>query len=291
MEFLLGQIDPVAFSLGPVEVAWYGIIIVAGMFLAIWLSIRESEKLLVGEDFIIDMAFWVLPIGIIGARAFYVLFELDTYLQDPIRMLYIWEGGLAIYGGIIAGLLVIVWYSNRRNVNTWLVFDIVAPHVMIAQAIGRWGNFINQEAFGPEVSREFLEGLYLPEFVIDGMNIDGAYRHPTFLYESLWNLLGFVLIMSIRSRKKILIRGEVVSLYMIWYGIGRFFIEGMRTDSLYLGPLKINQVLSLVLILVGIGIIVYRRFFTYPKPPYYSEGMQPEIDFNKKKETYEKNNK
>jgi len=289
MNLLLGQINPIAIQIGPIQVAWYGIIIVAGMFLAIWLSSREAEKRLLGEDFILDLAFWVIPIAIIGARLYYVLFEFDQYIQDPLSIFYIWEGGLAIYGGVIAGLLVVMWYSNRHKVNIWLVLDILAPHVLIAQSIGRWGNFINQEAYGPEVARSFLENLHLPEFIIEGMNIGGTYHHPTFLYESVWSLIGFILIMLVRNKSKFLLRGEAVSLYMIWYGVGRFFIEGMRTDSLYIGPLKVNQLVSLVLIFIGVGIIIYKRFFQYPKPPYYTEGMKPEIDFEKKKEAHSNN--
>ena len=142
MNFTLGAIDPVAFQFGPLKVAWYGIIIVFGMFVAVWLSIREGEKRGIKEDFIVDLAFWIIPAGLIGARIYYVLFELDVYLQDPIRMLYIWEGGIAIYGGLIAGFATLVWFTKKRGIPVWLLLDVLAPHVMIAQAIGRWGNFI-----------------------------------------------------------------------------------------------------------------------------------------------------
>lgn len=284
-------IDPIAFKLGPIEVAWYGIIIVTAAMLAIFLTIKEAEKRGVSEDFIIDMAFWVLPLGILGARLYYVLFELDYYLNYPARIFAIWEGGLAIYGGIIAGLLVIYWRSKKENIPFLLVTDLLAPYVLLAQAIGRWGNFVNQEAHGGEVSRQFLEKLMLPEFIIEGMHINGAYYHPTFLYESLWSLVGVVILLLVRKRWQFLLRGETTALYLIWYGIGRMIIEGMRTDSLYLGPVRVSQILSGLLVLVGIGVIVYLRRYKYPKPEYYTDGMRYEIEFAQKRADYEQKNK
>ncbi len=291
MNFNVMAIDPIAFELGPISVNWYGLIIVAGMILAIYLTIHEGEKRGISEDFIVDTAFWTLPIGIIGARLYYVLFELDFYLSDPIRIFYIWEGGLAIYGGIIAGFLVVYYRSKKENVPLLLMTDILAPHVLLAQAIGRWGNFINQEAHGGEVSRQFLEKLMLPEFIIEQMNINGAYYHPTFLYESVWNLLGVILLFILRKREKLLLRGEITAGYLIWYGVGRFFIEGMRTDSLYLGPMRVSQIVSVILIGIGMGIIIYQRRYKYPQPPYYTDGIQYEIEFARKKEAYHERNK
>lgn len=287
----LMAIDPIAIKLGPVEVAWYGIIIVIGMMLAIFLTIKEAEKRGVSEDFIIDTAFWAIPIGILGARLYYVLFELDVYLSNPIRIFYIWEGGLAIYGGIIAGFLTFYYRSKKENIPLLLLTDITIPYLLLAQGIGRWGNFVNQEAHGGEVSRQFLEGLMLPEFIIEGMNIGGTYYHPTFLYESVWSLIGVAVILVIRNREKFLLRGETTASYFIWYGIGRLFIEGMRTDSLYMGPFRVSQIISGILILIGIGIIAYQRLYKFPKPPYYTEGITPEIEFAKKKEAYDKRNK
>ena len=284
-------IDPIAIKIGPLTVAWYGIIIVVGMMLAIYLTTKEADKRDVSEDFIIDTAFWTIPIGIIGARLYYVLFELNVYLNDPIRIFYIWEGGLAIYGGIIAGFLTFYYRSQKENVPILLLTDIVTPYLLLAQGIGRWGNFVNQEAHGGEVTRQFLEKLMLPEFIIEGMNIGGTYYHPTFLYESVWSLIGVAVILLIRNREKLLLRGEATSAYLIWYGIGRLFIEGMRTDSLYLGAFRVSQIVSVVIILLGIGIILYQRFYKFPKPQFYTDGLAYEIEFLKKKEEYEKNNK
>jgi phosphatidylglycerol:prolipoprotein diacylglycerol transferase len=286
MYSVIGNIDPVAFRLGPLEVAWYGIIIVIGMFLAIWLSMREANKQGIGEDFIIDLAFWLIPMGLIGARIYYVLFELPTYLADPLSVFYIWEGGIAIYGGLILGFITMYWYSRKNDVPVWLLVDILAPHVMIAQAIGRWGNFVNQEAHGEAVSRQFLEGLQLPDFIIEQMNIKGTYYHPTFLYESVWNIVGFILLMLLRAKDRLLLRGEVFLGYLAWYGLGRFFIEGMRTDSLYIGAFRVSQLLSLLLLVSSIGLIIYRRFYVYPRPSYYSEGIEPEKVFEEKQKKY-----
>lgn len=284
-------IDPIAFKLGPITVAWYGLIIAIAMLLAISLIVKEAEKRDLTEEFIIDMAFWAIPLGIVGARFYYVLFELDVYLKDPIRMFYIWEGGLAIYGGILAGLLVIYYRSKKENIPSLLLLDVLVPYVLLGQAIGRWGNFVNQEAYGGEVTRQFLEKLMLPNFIIEQMQIQGSYHHPTFLYESLWSLLGVAVILFIRNKDKFLLRGEATAAYMIWYGAGRFFIEGMRTDSLYIGPLRVSQIVSLLLVAIGIGFIVYQRKVKYPKPPYYTEGLAYERNFASKKEAHHKQNK
>lgn len=281
-------IDPIAFKLGPLTVAWYGLIIVTAMLLAISLSIKEAEKRDISEDFVVDTAFWTIPIGILGARLYYVLFELEAYIGNPIKMFYIWEGGLAIYGGIIAGIAVIYYRSKNNNIPPLLITDILAPYVLIGQAIGRWGNFINQEAHGAEVSRQFLEKLMLPEFIINQMNIKGSYYHPTFLYESVWNIIGAVIIYFVRKQDKLLLRGETTAAYMIWYGIGRFFIEGMRTDSLYIGGLRVSQIVSLLIAAAGIAFVIYQRKVKYPRDPYYTEGLSYEKEFAKKQAAYKK---
>ena len=182
--------------------------------------------------------------------------------------------------------LTVYWRAKKENVPFLLIIDILAPYTLLAQAIGRWGNFINQEAHGGEVSRQFLENLMLPEFIIEGMHIYGAYYHPTFLYESLWSLLGVVLLLVLRNREQLLLRGETTAGYLIWYGFGRLFIEGLRTDSLYLGPFRISQIVSAVIILIGIGIIFYQRRYAYPKPEYYTDGRQYELEFERKKKAY-----
>ncbi|MCI3028349.1 prolipoprotein diacylglyceryl transferase [Desemzia sp. C1] len=267
-------IDRVAFSFGPFTVYWYGIIIGVAMLLAISLASKEGKKRGFEEDTLIDMALWAIPIGLIGARIYYVLFEWDYYIQNPLEIIAIWNGGIAIYGGLIAGGLTVYWYAKKKEIPVALMLDVLAPYVLLAQAIGRWGNFINQEAHGGEVTRTFLENLYLPDFIINQMQINGVYYHPTFLYESLWSLLGFGLIIFIRNRKGLLRQGEVALSYVIWYSVGRFFIEGMRTDSLWIGDLlRVSQGLSLLLFIGAIGIWIYRRR-DYPAKSYYLEGWR-----------------
>ena len=273
MNVLLSVIDPVAISIGPIKIYWYGIIIALAMLIGISLATKEAQKLGLEEDTMVDMALWAIPIGFIGARLYYVLFKWDYYIQNPSEIIAIWNGGIAIYGGLIAGGLAVYWFARRKKMTLTLLLDILAPSVLLAQSIGRWGNFINQEAHGGAVSRQFLETLYLPEFIIEQMNINGTYYHPTFLYESLWSLLGFILLIILRSQKGLLRRGEVALSYVIWYSFGRFFIEGMRTDSLWIGDImRASQVLSLVLFISAIVLWIYRRR-AYPTKPYYSEGL------------------
>ncbi|HFR3442994.1 TPA: prolipoprotein diacylglyceryl transferase [Streptococcus suis] len=286
----MGTIGRVALSFGPFTVYWYGIIIAAAIFIAISLATREAKKRGLKEDTIIDIALWAIPIGFVGARLYYVLFEWDYYLQNPGEIIAIWNGGIAIYGGLIVGGLTVYWYTKKKGIPLALLLDILAPSVLLAQSIGRWGNFMNQEAHGGPVSRQFLENLYLSEFIIEQMNINGTYYHPTFLYESLWSLLGFVIIIILRNRKQLLRQGEVALSYVLWYSTGRFFIEGMRTDSLWIGDfLRVSQALSLVLF-IGSILIWYLRRQDYPSKPYYLEGMT-DLRTSKNLESDEKFNK
>lgn len=270
---LIGAINPVAFKLFGLEVNWYGIIIVSGMLLAIILASREAERVGLKEDDVIDFMFWGLPLSIIGARLYYVAFEWQQYAKNPLEILAIRNGGLAIYGGLLAGGLVMYVFTKRRGIDFWQFLDIAVPGVIIAQAIGRWGNFMNQEAYGGPTSRAFLESLHLPEFIINNMDINGVYHHPTFLYESLWNVLGFVLLLVLRRRKNFLKIGELTFSYVMWYAFGRFFIEGMRTDSLWLlDIIRVSQLLSVILFIVAIGLFYYRRKVVHP--PYYKRTLK-----------------
>ena len=272
MKQLLAAIDPIAIKIGGFEVAWYGVIIGFGILLAMYLASSEGDRKGMPQDFILDLAFWTVPIAILGARAYYVLFELGYYLENPGQIFQIWNGGLAIYGALLTGALVVYFFTKKKNVPVMLTLDVLAPGVLIAQSLGRWGNFINQEAHGAAVTREFLEGLFLPEFIINQMNIKGTYYHPTFLYESLWSLIGFALIVYLRRRPNLLREGEVFFSYIIWYAFGRFFIEGMRTDSLYLfANIRVSQLLSIILIAGAIAAWAYRRYNHYPKDSFYTD--------------------
>ncbi len=242
-------------DLGFISIHWYSIFIFIAIMVGGQLVIKESKRFGFSEDFIVNLLFLAVVFGIIGARAYFVLFNLDYYLANPIEILEFWKGGLAIHGGIIAALIFILIYLKKKKVNSLLILDFLVVGLIIGQAIGRWGNFFNGEAHGPETSLEFLESLYLPSFIIDGMYINGTYYIPTFFFESLWCLLGFIVLFFFRRWKKNKV-GMVTSLYLIWYSIGRFCIEGLRTDSLMLFDLKIAQIVSLVMIIIGIVLFI-----------------------------------
>jgi phosphatidylglycerol:prolipoprotein diacylglycerol transferase len=256
---MVAQINRVAFELFGLQIYWYAIIIVSGIALALWMSNREAVRVGLKEDDMTNFILWALPIAIIGARLYYILFDLEPYLADPIQIFNTRSGGLAIYGGLIAAVIVLIVYTRHNFIDPWLFLDVVAPGVMLGQAMGRWGNFTNHEAYGGETTRQFLESLHLPQFIINNMYIDGAFRQPTFFYESMWSLLGLILILIIR--KKVAVKcGELFLGYVTWYSFGRFFVEGMRTDSIYFfGGLRVSQVLSLVLFVGGIALLYYRR--------------------------------
>ena len=256
--------NPVALQLGPISIRWYAICIVSGLILAVYLSMKEAPRKKIDPDDIIDFILIAFPLAIVGARLYYVIFEWGYYSQHLGEIFAIWNGGIAIYGGLLTGALVLYLFSRRRLIEPIDFLDIAAPSVMVAQSIGRWGNFFNQEAYGTAVKSL----NYLPSFIRDQMYIDGSYRQPTFLYESIWNLLGFLLILILRRKPQFLRQGEITAFYLIWYGFGRMIIEGMRTDSLMFAGLRVSQWLSMILILVGFAIIIYQR---RKKAPYYVE--------------------
>ncbi len=242
-------------SIGNLNIYWYSVTMLLAILIGYFIALKEAKKQN-QKTYFENLMFYLIVFGILGARLYYVIFEFDNYKYDLISILKIWEGGIAIYGAIIAGFLVIVYESKKHNKSIIQTTDILAPSLIIGQAIGRWGNFFNQEAHGIEVSLSFLQKLKLPNFIIEGMYINGTYYHPTFLYESIWCILGFIILLIIRkiSKRK---KGFVTFTYLIWYGIGRFFIEGLRTDSLYIGNIRVSQLVSIVLIIVGIiGIII-----------------------------------
>ncbi len=247
--------DPIAIRLGPLEIRWYAICILLGLILGVYLATKEAPRKKILQDDILDFILLAFPLSIIGARIYYVAFSWSEYKDNLLSVFAIWNGGIAIYGGLITGAIVLYFFTRHRFINTLDFLDVVAPSVMIAQAIGRWGNFFNQEAYGKAVAS--LD--YLPAFIRDQMYIDGAYRQPTFLFESLWNLLGFGLICVLRRRPNLLKQGEITAFYLIWYGFGRLLIEGLRTDSLMFLGIRVSQWLSGLLILIGISMVVVRR--------------------------------
>ncbi len=246
--------SPVIFKLGNFELRWYSVLILVGVFIAYRLVISEARRYHIKNEFIFNMMFWALIMGILGARIYYVIFEWNYYKVNILEIFKIWKGGLAIHGGLIAGGITIIVYCKRYRADARKILDIVVPGLILAQAIGRWGNFFNGEAFGPATTLETLQKFHLPEFIINGMNIDGVYHVPTFLMESIWTFICFIVLLIVR-RYKYLKTGMLTGLYFMLYSLGRFFIEGLRTDSLYLGNLRIAQVVSVVLFIVGLIIV------------------------------------
>lgn len=255
----------VAFNIFGFNVYYYSLCILLGVIVAYILITREGKKQGLPKEFISDLIFYTLIIGILGARVYYCVFNLDYYLANPSEILKIYNGGLAIHGGVIAGLIFVYFYTKEKNVSFIKILDIVAPAVIIAQSFGRWGNFFNQEAHGGITTYQNLKNMHIPEFIINGMHIEGKYYYPTFFFESIWCLIGFMILMIAR-RNKNLRKGFQIGFYFIWYGIGRFFIEAFRTDSLMFFGLKIAQIVSLVGIIIGIIIIVTNR-----NKKYYNE--------------------
>ncbi len=251
------EIDPTAISLGPLRIQWYGVIIVCGMILAALYACFRMKSISFSTDDFLDVALVCIPSGIVGARLYYVLTSLSSYTSfwDVFK---IWEGGLAIYGGIIGGLLGVIAVCRFKHQNLFAVLDCIAPGVMIGQFIGRWGNFVNAEAYGVIGHYDFLGREFDASFLAEGnpflMTVNGLPVHPTFLYESVWNLIGFLLINAFWKKKKY--NGEVLLEYLTWYGLGRSIIEGFRADSLYIGSLRISQLLAFACFSVGIILLI-----------------------------------
>ncbi|MBR5527841.1 MAG: prolipoprotein diacylglyceryl transferase [Clostridia bacterium] len=261
------EIDPVATpDWFPLEIRWYGIAILIGMLGAFFYASYRAKQSGISFDDMLDYVIFTIPSGIIGARLYYVLFNLSDYTSFY-EIIAIWNGGLAIYGGIIGGLIAIILVSKVKKIHLPTMLDCAAPGVMIGQICGRWGNFFNAEAYGilEKISFPFIGDISTPTFaenfplrmVISNSRVGEIAVHPTFLYESAWNLLGFILINIYFKKKKF--DGEIVLMYVSWYGIGRFFIEGLRGDSLMLGTFRVSQVLALVCFIAGVIAIIAGR--------------------------------
>lgn len=260
--------NPNFLEIGPVTIKWYAIIILSGIIIGSILAIKEARKYNISFDNMLDLILGTLICAIIGARVYYVIFEWSYYSQYPIEIFQIWHGGLAIHGGIIGGLIWLLIKTKGKKEYLLRLTDIIVVSLILGQAIGRWGNFFNSEAHGPKTTIDFLESIHLPNFIIEGMHIGSNYYHPTFLYESLWCLLGFIIMLCLKNLKSLKL-GTLTSFYLIWYGIERLFVEQLRTDSLMLGPFKIAQIVSFVFILIGLSLIIYIR----KNPKQYREEM------------------
>lgn len=238
--------DPVAFDIFGIEIRWYGIFIAFAFLLGTIIALKESKKRGLDEEIVIDLLLFVVPAALIGARIHYVLFSWDIYKNNPIAILNFRSGGLAIHGGVIAGVLVGYIFCRVRKINFWEMADIVAPSIILGQAIGRWGNYTNKEAHGGPTDLPW------------GIMIDGERVHPTFLYESIWNFIVFLFLLWY-SRKKSKVDGEVFLLYIMLYSLARLFIEALRTDSLMWGHFRVAQLISITAIAIAAIIFLKRR--------------------------------
>lgn len=249
--------NPIAFSIGPIEIYWYSLCILLAFFIGYLLVKKELKRHSdISINFFYDYFFYLIPIVIIGARLYYVAFEWEYYKENILDILKVWNGGLAIHGGVLFGIIYTYIYTKKKNINTFRFFDVCVSSLVLGQAIGRWGNFFNQEAYGPVISLEKLKSLHVPEFIINGMKIDGVYHHPTFFYESLTCLICFIILMLLKKYYKNLKVGTLCGIYFIMYGIERFFVEGLRQDSLMLGSIKVAQLVSIIMIIAGVIFII-----------------------------------
>lgn len=246
----------VALDFGWFKIYWYSIFIFLGVLAACWVIFQETKEKKISKEFMVNLIFNTIIIGFLGARLYYCTFQISYYLNHPLEIIQIWNGGLAIHGGLLFGGVYFIYYCKKHKVELFKILDIVVVGVILGQVIGRWGNFFNQEAYGTITSLSFLESLHLPKFMIDGMYILGEYRQPTFLYESLWNLIGFLILLGLRKYPKLKV-GWLSGFYFMWYSLARFVIEGIRTDSLMLGPIKVAQLASIVLFIMGILLFLY----------------------------------
>lgn len=248
--------DSIMFSIFGIDIRWYSLLILIGIVIGVLLLEREAKKFKYPKDLIFNMCFWTIIIGIIGARLYYVLFNFSYYKSNLLEIFAVWNGGLAIHGGLIAGAITVIFFAKKYHLIFLKLLDMAAPSLILAQAIGRWGNFFNGEAHGIATTYTHLQELLVPEFIIKGMNIGGIYYLPTFYFESLWCLLGFIVLLIIRRRKYIKI-GATTCIYLMWYSLGRIFIEAWRTDSLMLGGFKVAQIISIILFLTGLVYLIY----------------------------------
>ena len=239
-------------SVGPLTAHYYGLLIAIGLVLAVTYACKRSKEFGLKEDDILDGVLWVTPFAICCARIYYVAFSWDMYKDDPISALYIWEGGIAIYGGVIGAIIGMAVISKIKKVKFATVLDIILMVFLLGQSIGRWGNFMNREAFGAATDSFFRMGLF------NTRTGSWEYYHPTFLYESVWNMIGFILLASLVKKRKY--DGQIALGYAAWYGLGRSIIEGLRVDSLWWGPFRVSQLLAAITCVTAVAVLVWQHF-------------------------------
>ncbi len=243
---------PRTFPLGPLTLHLYGLVIAVGLLLAVLYCSRRCKQFGLKQDDLLDGVLWVTPFAIICARIYYVVFTWEAYADNPISALYIWEGGLAIYGGVLGAVLGIAVLCRVKKLKFAAVMDLVLMGFLIGQSMGRWGNFFNREAFGAPTDSFFRMGLY------NSATGNWEYYHPTFLYESVWNLAGLVLLHFLSKKRRY--DGQIALGYAAWYGLGRAIIEGLRMDSLYWGSFRVSQVLAAVSCVIAVGVLLWQHF-------------------------------
>ena len=273
---------PRGFSLFGMDVRFYGIVIALGLLLAVLYALKRSKQFGIKEDDIVDGVLWIVPLSVIFARAYYCAFSWEQFAANPISVLYIWEGGIAIYGAVIGAALGVVVHCLVKKIKLPALLDVVCLGFLIGQCIGRWGNFFNREAFGAETESFFRMGLF------NSSTEKWTYYHPTFLYESLWTLLGFVVLHFLSKKRQY--DGQIALGYVAWYGLGRTLIEGLRMDSLYWGSFRVSQLLAAVSCFVAAAILVALAFKKHsPEKLYVNQAKveKPEKQADKEDEAEE----
>ena len=246
----LAMNPPRNLEIGPFNIYFYGIIIALGMVLAVMYACRRSKEFGITEDDLLDGVLWVTPFAIICARAYYCIFSWDYYGKHLVEVFYIWNGGLAIYGGVLGAALGLAVFCKIKKIKLPMLMDLVSLGFLIGQSMGRWGNFFNREAFGAETESFLRMGLQ------NGYTGQVTYYHPTFFYESVWNAAGFLLLHKLSKKRQY--DGQIALGYAAWYGLGRAFIEGLRTDSLYLGPFRVSQLLAAVSCIAALSVLIWQ---------------------------------
>ena len=253
------EINPVrGFDIFGLNIQLYGIMITLGLILAFLYGTRRGKQFGIKNDDIIDGVLCIVPFAVLCTRLYYCAFQWDSYKDNLIRILYIWEGGLAIYGGVIGAAIGIVVFCKVKKLRIGAVLDLTSLGFLIGQSLGRWGNFFNREAFGAETDSFLRMGLLNAKTGVT------TFYHPTFLYESLWNAVGFVLLHYMSKRRKY--DGQIALMYVAWYGLGRTFIEGLRLDSLYWGKFRVSQMLAAISCFIAVACLMYFHFIKQPDP-------------------------
>ena len=243
---------PRSIEIGPFNIHFYGIVIALGLVLAVIYASRRSKQFGITEDDLLDGVLWVTPFAIACARVYYCIFSWEHYADNPISVLYIWEGGLAIYGGVLGAAIGVAVFCRIKHIKLPMLLDLVSLGFLIGQSMGRWGNFFNREAFGAETESFLRMGL------MNRYTGEITYYHPTFFYESVWNAAGFLLLHHLSKKRQY--DGQISLGYVAWYGLGRAFIEGLRTDSLYWGPFRVSQLLAAVSCIAAVTVLLWQNF-------------------------------